>query len=476
MTKQLKFVPVDQQYKNWLRTNPIKNYSDDEIKSLDDGIRQKITEELNITGEMDIKEFMLLHKYNEVKDFVSTQDPNEIEEVRNLIWKPVGRSDFRRIQPELILTSDSVDIKKVNFWGDVTHEFCPRDEKLTRHWKILRVLLSSARHDGVMGRQLRYIVRDKVTKSYLGIICMGSSMMNLSDRNKDVFGGSITENKESKEHFKKAFGKGGRSVNMTNGQTIVSTQPFGSNFNGGKLLSLLCISKQIQDDWKDRYGDVLVTVETTSLYGGKDSTQYDGMKPYWRNLGKTSGDTPIKPSDELWESIQQWVKKRHPTTFFHYKVETNEKFQPKVRDKKNGLISRTYGLLGIKKNLNTSSGHERGVFLSKLYVNSDEFLQCKINEDDLIPSFDNSIERLTEFWRFGFSGDTQDSPVHTEIIKHAINSKVKHSNKNSPAKKRLNDLVERGSTHIDLDSGWYEPMSRMTWFEVKEKFLDQISR
>jgi hypothetical protein len=155
-------------------------------------------------------------------------------------------------------------------------------------------------------------------------------------------------------------------------------------------------------------------------------------------------------------------------------MEKNEKNQPAVRDKKNGLITKVYGLLGIKKNLNTSSGHQRGVFISKLYENSDEFLQCKINEEDLIPSFDNSIERLTEFWKFGFHGDTKDTPPHPEITRHFKN-KFKFEKK-SPAKQRLNDMLERGHTHIDLITDWYEPMSRLSWDEVKDKFLDQVSR
>ena len=198
----MEFIKPPQQYKNWLKTNPIKQYSPEDILKLDEDIRQQIILELDVTGDFNIAEFMLLHKYKEVQKFVSSQDPKEIEEVRKLLWKPQGRSDFRRIVPELVLTSDSVEIKKINFWGEESYQSYPRDEKLIRHWNILRVLISSSRHDGVIGRQLRYIVRDKVTKTYLGIICIASSMMNLSVRNEEVFGGDITKSKESKLHFK----------------------------------------------------------------------------------------------------------------------------------------------------------------------------------------------------------------------------------------------------------------------------------
>lgn len=293
MMSKFIYTTPDEQYKDWLKTNPIKKLSIQEEKVLDDEIRKDISDELNVTGGFDIAEFMLLHKWHEVKEFVSNQDPKDIEEVKNLIWKPKGRSDFRRIVPELILTSNSLEIRKINFWDEESYETYVTNEKFIKHWNILRVLISSSRHDGTIGRQLRYLVRDKVTNTYLGIICISSSMMNLAERNKEVFGGEITKSEEAKQHFTNAFSTGGKSVNMANGQTIMCCQPFGRYFNGGKLLALLCLSKQVTSDWKERYGDTLVTVETTSLYGEKESTQYDGLKPFWRNLGKTSGDTPV---------------------------------------------------------------------------------------------------------------------------------------------------------------------------------------
>jgi len=468
------FVPEEEQYKVWLEGNPTKRYSQSEKETLDTELRTKIIKELNITGEYGIEEFMLYHKWLEVQKFVKKTNIEEIEEVERLIWKPKGRSDYRRVFPELVLTSNTVEIKKKNFWGEDGYQEYIHDEKLRRHANILRVLISSSRHDGVVGRQLRYLVRDKITKKYLGVICIASSMMNLSVRNESVFGGDITKVPEAKQHFKNAFKPGGRSVNMANGQSIMCTQPFGRNFNGGKFLSLMCISNQVADDWKKRYGDTLVTVETTSLYGKKDSTQYDGLRPYWRNLGKTSGDTPIKPTDEVWKTIRKWTKQRFPRTYFKFLVGKNEKGQPLVRDKKNALISKSYGLLGLNSKLRTLSGHKRGVFISKLYQNSDAFLQCKINEDELVPAFDNSVKTLTEFWKFGFEGDTKRGGVNPEISKHFQN-KFKFE-KLSSAKKRIQTLVDRGEDSINLITDWYFPMSYLSWEATREKFLSQVSR
>jgi hypothetical protein len=236
----------------------------------------------------------------------------------------------------------------------------------------------------------------------------------------------------------------------------------------------MCLSKQVCDDWESRYGDKLVTVETTSLYGEKNSTQYDGLRPYWRNLGKTSGDTPIKPTDELWKSIRRWLKKRHPDIYFHFIIELNQKNQPAVRDKKNALISKVYGLLNLKSSQETSSGHQRGVFLSRLYTNSDDYLQYKINDNELIPAFDNSVETLTEFWKFGFVGDTKRNGVNPEI-ESKFQNKFKFEKKSS-AKQRLQNMIERGEDFINLTTDWYLPMSYLSWEETKEKFGDYVSR
>ena len=58
--------------------------------------------------------------------------------------------------------------------------------------------------------------------------------------------------------------------NTANGQTIVPTQPFGKYFLGGKLMSLLCLSEEVCSMWKKLYGNTLVGVTTTSLYGTKN--------------------------------------------------------------------------------------------------------------------------------------------------------------------------------------------------------------
>jgi hypothetical protein len=52
MTSQVKYVPPTEQYKEWLRTNPIKKLTEIEKNKLKNELSKKIINELNVTGEM----------------------------------------------------------------------------------------------------------------------------------------------------------------------------------------------------------------------------------------------------------------------------------------------------------------------------------------------------------------------------------------------------------------------------------------
>ena len=524
----------DYQYKEWLKLNPTKKYTDDEILKLDEDLKKVIIKELQHLSSIGIEEYMVEHKWKEIKEFhiEHKTTPEEVEEVRRLMWSPKGRSDYRRIEPELLLTTDDADIQHTDFWGKTDYRQRVVDNKFLKHWNILRVFISSSRHDGAIGRQLHYLVRDKRTQTYLGILCIQSSLRNIKPRNDYLFGGLFDKDKEmrmielknsleifdeltqisnqpdkktkklqlkklkdletekdkiykeSRRIYKKVFGSGAsaRQLHMANGQTIMGTQPFSRTFNGGKLLALLCLSDQVAKDWETRFGEKLVTVETTSLYGEKEQTQYDGLKPFWINLGeKTSGVTVIKPSNDVYDHIKRWMKRRDPKSYFRHLREKNINGQNAVRETKNQLITKTYQRLKIKDVVNVYTNHKRGVYVSKLYENAEQFLQYKIQEKDLIPQkFDTSVNELVNFWKFGFQGDSKKSK--NQKLLDIANNKIKHSNKNSPAKVRLQYLIdkakENNQSHIieHLPTDWYGQMQQLTMDESKKLYLSGVGR
>jgi thiamine biosynthesis lipoprotein ApbE len=155
--------------------------------------------------------------------------------------------------------------------------------------------------------------------------------------------------------------------------------------------------------------------------------------------------------------------------------------QNAVRETKNQLITKTYQRLKIKDVVNVYTNHKRGVYVSKLYENAEQFLQYKIEEKDLIPQkFDISVNELVNFWKFGFQGDSKKSK--NQKLLDIANNKIKHSNKNSPAKVRLQYLIdkakENNQSHIieHLPTDWYGQMQQLTMDESKKLYLSGVGR
>ena len=338
-----------------------------------------------------------------------------------------------------------------------------------KHWGIMRTLISTGRNDGTIGRQIRFIIRDKNTKQYLGVICLSSSMAMLKPRN-DAIGWDIDKN----------FQKGGKLGCLANGQSIIPTQPFGSAYLGGKLLSLLCLSDVVQKKWKELYKETLVQVDTTSLWGEMKGgqSQYDNLNPYWESkLGDTTGQTPLKPRDEVFFSMRDWMKVREPFEYWRHFVEKSDSGNLKMREHKTRAINFCYRKLGFKSK-DFISEQKRGVYRAPLYKNGDEFLRDEITEDKLIPAHDFSVEALTEFWRFGSMGDTK-------VLDPETKRKLGDNQKKINMKRRMKGMVKgqvdswRQDTLIQNQGSsvdWYLELGHLNWGQVKEKFLAQVGR
>ena len=450
-------VYLDDNYWDWIRSAKRDPVSDQSVPKVDQELKEEILNELDHLRSLDVTEYSLHHKYLELQDWFPNQDIDVIHEVKDLIWKPRGRGDYRYIQPELVFVKNSVLLESKDFFGNQTTREMQLKEPYLQHWQIMRTLISSARNDSTVGRQLRFVVRDKITKQYLGVICISSEMMNLKPRVKHI------QCKSSQ------LVELGTLNNMASGQTIIPSQPFGSVFNGGKLMALMCVSDVIQNTWEEFYGHKLVTVSTTSLWGSnKKSSIYDGLTPYWKNIGKTEGKAPLKVSDALYNKVRTWLLNRHPEIYFNHYIRKRPSGQPWMRENKSRALTWTYRFLGIKASAFTST-HLRGCYFSKLYSNSDEFLRGEIDLNQLTASFDNSIDALTEFWKFGRAGDTTTLP---DDLKKKFGNDVSRG-----AKGRLDKQIrENGEFFIDQSVEWYGDLQGLSWEQVRKKYLKNVGR
>jgi len=426
-----KGMSIDDQWQSWQDNNPL-----DKIEAPDtETLKEAVIKDLSYVSSMDVKEYTLYQKWCEVKDRYPTVETNSffddkpamlkpeqgvvIQEVKNNFWLPEDPEEYLELQPELI-------------WTDGAEVQSHTNAKGSEIWNALRTFLSTMKNNSNIGRNLNFLIRDKVTKKYLGVTCMSSDFLDLTPRDE-----YIGWDREAKTQ---------RMINHTCiGSTIVPIQPLGYNLVGGKLLALLCLSDTVEKTWEYQYKDKLVGVTTTSLYGKTKEiplSQYDRLK-HWKKMGWTAGSVSYEPTKPTRMMIQNWLKKNHTYKYFEWYVAKKDTGQPHKRDHRNRSHTFTYNQLGIDKKL-IKSDHARGIYFGELYENTKEFLKEEITVDKLIRKFDNSTEALTDLW------------------------------KNKYAKKRLASLKKQG--RVSTETHFYDDIIYLSWEETKSKYLPQVGR
>ncbi len=415
---------VETQWKKWLDSGLVYEDIDESM------LRQRVITELTYVSKMDVKEYTLYQKWCEVQERYPSVVVNDlwegekrvledeeqrraIEEIKRNFWLPETPEAYQDLQPELLYTN--------------------KEKELPELWNCIRTFSSTMKNNSNIGRNLNFIVRDKVTKKYLGVICISSDFLDLTPRDK-----YIGWSKELKT-------QGGMINHTAIGSTIVPLQPLGFNYVGGKLLALLCLSDPIQEMWEKLYGDKLVSVSTTSLYGKTKAdglSQYDNLD-YWQKMGFTSGSVSYEPTNETRYMIREWLKTNHTRRYFEWYIAKKPSGQPHKRDHKNRSLTFTYNKLNVPKEL-IKSDHARGIYWCPLYAESVEFLRGEHDGKNMKKCFDSSVEDLSNLW------------------------KEKH------AKPRIKQLVKKG--RVSSESLFYDNLATMSWQETKDTYLPQVGR
>ena len=414
---------VDKQWTEWQETNSpstFKHIDTEELKSA-------LIKDLTYASGMDVKEYTLYQKWCEVKERYPTQTVNTlwgdevqminpeqkeiVDKVKSNFWMPTEPDDYDKLRPVMELYN-----------GD-----------LAETWNAIRTFSSTMKNNSNIGRNLFYTVKDDVTKKYLGVICISSDFLDLTPRDNAIGWPRDVKTQQG-------------MINHTAiGSTIVPLQPLGFNYMGGKLLALMCLSDTVQRDWKTKYKDVLVGVTTTSLYGNTKSgglSQYDGLD-HWNKMGFSSGSVAFEPKRATSKMVYEWIKENHTRKYFEWWEAKNGQGLPLKRDHKNRSLNFAYSKLGIPKQL-IRTEHQRGIYFSPLYDNTNEFLRKEIGESSLIKSFDTSEETLSNIWKTKY------------------------------AKGRISMLKKKNN--VSKESLFYDDLIYLSWEETKAKYLPQVGR
>jgi hypothetical protein len=414
---------VEKQWKDWSEANPPSNF-----QHIDESIlKETLITDLTYASQMDVREYTLYQKWCEVKERypvheVSTLfgqeiqmvDPEQkklVDKVKANFWMPTEPDDYEKLKPVMKL----------------------HNGELAETWNAIRTFTSTMKNNSNIGRNLFYTVEDEITGKYLGVICISSDFLDLTPRDKAIGWARDVKTQQG-------------MINHTAiGSTIVPLQPLGWNYMGGKLLALLCLADTVQKDWKERYGDVLVGVTTTSLYGNTKSgglSQYDGLE-HWNKMGFSSGSVAFEPKRSTSKMIFDWIKENHTRKYFEWWEAKNTQGLPLKRDHKNRSLNFAYPKLGIPKEL-IRTEHQRGIYFAPLYDNTNEYLRKEITDSELVKSFDTSEEALANIW------------------------------KNKYAKGRIRQLQKKNN--VSYETLFYDDLIYLSWEDTKAKYLPQVGR
>ena len=419
-----KHIPdVEEQWRTWS-----EEFTSDRFEHIDTNtLKETLIKDLTYASQMDVREYTLYQKWCEVHEKYPTRtittlfgDDHQlidvgqqtlIDKVKTNFWMPESPDDYEKLKPKLVLSN-----------GD-----------LAETWNTIRTFSSTMKNNSNIGRNLYYTIVDEVTGKYLGVICISSDFLDLTPRDKEIGWPRDVKTQQG-------------MINHTAiGSTIVPLQPLGFNYMGGKLLALLCLADTVQNDWKRQYGDVLVGVTTTSLYGNTKSgglSQYDGLE-HWNKMGFSSGSVAFEPTKKTMRMVYDWVKENHTRRYFEWWEAKNPKGLPLKRDHKNRTLNFAYGKLEIPKQL-IRTEHQRGIYFSPLYNNTNEYLRKEIGDEQLVKSFDTSEQALANIWKTKY------------------------------AKGRISMLKKKNN--VSYENLFYDDLIFMSWEETKAKYLPQVGR
>jgi hypothetical protein len=156
-------------------------------------------------------------------------------ERRNLFIKNDVLDDLLRVEDYVIARiSNKVDWN--NFEPDLIEVVSSNDEKC---YNYLKTVSTSFPHSGYVGRQLKFLLVDKISTNILGIASIGSDLCIIGERDK-IIGWT------HKQKFAERKLSCGFNINI-----CVTLSPY-STLLTGKLVTMLMFSNAIRNLWKQR--------------------------------------------------------------------------------------------------------------------------------------------------------------------------------------------------------------------------------
>src|SRR6056300_532660 len=376
--------------------------------------KRKLIENMDYLMTMSVEEQTLYKKWVELQEESMIRDKSQIATLYDSQWKPTDINnkeltikEIEELEPYVEIVEDSAEATK---------------------WTYLRKMIHTMSWTANPGRNVKLFLKDKKSGKLLGLVSLASDVTSMGVRDKYI--GWTKEDK---------FVKG--KLNFTTiASTIVCTQPLGYNFLGGKLTAMMTTLPEVREYWKKKYGQTLIAVGTTSLYG--IHSQYNGI-PHFKTLGESAGKVSTKPDDSVYEVWHHWIKENQ-TEEYDRQTTQKEGIEGPVSGVKQRILTMIFRELGIKQS-HYQHGFKRGVYFAQMYDNGNEFLRNEIDESQLKlkKKFGDGDEYTMNWWK-------------------------------PKAIRRYEKLFDEG--RIKPEPLFYLDIIGMSWEDAKKKYLKEVGR
>jgi len=268
-------------------------------------------------------------------------------------------------------------------------------------FRYLRYTWSSP-YSEYVGRRMRFIVRDRGHNgAVIGIAALGSSIMQISDRDKWIGWLPKDDDLEDTENWVNMRSKRAEKiVSMMDMYVCGSIAPY-SHLLGGKLICYMMMSNEVRDMFRNKYAkqrtitrgrtiNDLALLVTTSLYGD-NSSQYNRIRYsdelLYKPVGLTRGYGTVHLSSHTFEMMRLYLGKLG--------IEPSYKFGDGVNWKMR-VIRSTLHALGLDQDLLLQHSYPKAIYVSEYARNSHAYLTGKTSKLDY---YDRPLKGLIDHWR-----------------------------------------------------------------------------
>lgn len=274
-------------------------------------------------------------------------------------------------------------------------EFDFQSVKAKQFHEQLAIVYSAVNLHFPGARHMYLQVIEKNTKKIIGFLGLGSPVISIAPRNR-----MIGETGEPKR----------MNHNIYMGRNIVPVQPFGFNYLGGKLLTIMCCSHELRTRFSELYDINVRLFETTSLYGNtKGVSQYDGMKPFLRYKGDTDSNFAILLNNDIFNKACDWFRSQFGEDLVNTNA-TKTNYKMKAQSKMIAIIRNSmkkYGMDKERKDFEAIIDKSKSIMEQKRYYacnfgidNVPEILRGETDEEIHGQNYDKHyLEYGIDWWR-----------------------------------------------------------------------------